>query len=361
MSPTSPKVHNFSAGPAILPQEVLASASEACREFRGMGLSLLEISHRSKEYVAVMEEARALALELLGAPAGYKALYLQGGASTQFAMVPMYLLGEGQTAAYHDSGAWANKAIKEAKLFGNVQVVGSTKAANYTSIDKGFTVDPAARYLHITTNNTIFGTQWQELPASSVPLVGDLSSDIYSRPVDVSRFGLIYAGAQKNMGPAGATLVIVNEEFLGEAARKVPAMFDYKLHLANDSMYNTPPAFTVFVCLETLKWVKAQGGVKAMQARNEKKAGTLYAEIDSNPLFKGTCAVEDRSRMNVTFVLENPALEDAFLSEAKEARLSGLKGHRSVGGFRASIYNAMEQDSIDALVALMADFARRKG
>jgi phosphoserine aminotransferase len=326
-----------------------------------MGLSLLEISHRSKEFVAVMEEARALSLELLDAPAGYKALFLQGGASTQFAMIPMYLLGDEQKAAYHDSGVWANKALKEAKLFGKVQTVGSSKDINYAAIRKDFTVDADARYLHITTNNTIFGTQWQELPASPVPMVGDLSSDIFSRPVDVSRFGLIYAGAQKNMGPAGATLVIFNEEFMGEAVRKVPSMFDYKVHLANDSMYNTPPAFTVFVCLETMKWVKAQGGVKAMQVRNEKKAGALYAEIDKNPLFKGTCAVEDRSRMNVTFVLENPALEDAFLAEAKKANLSGLKGHRSVGGFRASIYNALEQSSIEALTSLMADFAKRNG
>ncbi len=353
------KVYNFSAGPAILPREAMEAGSRACLEFKGMGLSLLEISHRSKEFEAVMTEARALVKELLGVPDGYKVLFLQGGASLQFAMVPMNLLDEGETAAYLDTGMWAGKAIKDAKLCGNVKVVASSKDQNYTFIPKQYEIPADAKYFHVTSNNTIFGTQLQEFPESPVPLVSDMSSDIFSRPVDVSRFGLIYAGAQKNMGIAGATLVIVRDEWIGKSKRKLPAMLDYKLQVEGDSMYNTPPVFAVYMALETLKWVKAQGGVAKMKEHNEEKAQRLYAEIDSNPLFKGTCVVEDRSRMNVTFVLEKPELEGAFLKEADAAGLSGLKGHRSVGGFRASIYNAMPMEGVDALVSLMRDFAKR--
>lgn len=353
------KVYNFSAGPAILPREAMEAGSRACLEFAGMGLSLLEISHRSAEYEKVVADAVAIVKELLGVPAGYKVMFLQGGASLQFAMVPMNLLGEGETAAYANTGVWADKAIKEARLFGNVDVVASSKDANYTFIPKDYAIPADAQYFHVTSNNTIYGTQLQTFPESPVPLVADMSSDIFSRPIDVSKFGLIYAGAQKNMGIAGATLVIIREDWLGKGKRKLPSMLDYKVHADNDSMFNTPPAFAIYMALETLKWVKAQGGVQAMQKRNEEKAALLYGEIDSNPLFKGTCAVEDRSRMNVTFVMEKPELEKEFLKEAEAAGLSGLKGHRSVGGFRASIYNAMGLDGIQALVALMRDFASR--
>jgi phosphoserine aminotransferase len=355
------KGYNFSAGPAILPREAMEAGSRACLEFRGMGMSLLEISHRSKEYEAVVDEACALVRELLGVSNDYHVLFLQGGASLQFAMVPMNLLGEGETAAYTDTGMWANKAIKEAKLFGNVKIVASSKDANYAFIPKDFTVPADAKYFHVTSNNTIFGTQLQEFPESPVPLVSDMSSDIFSRPVDVSKFGLIYAGAQKNMGIAGATLVIVRKDLVGKAKRPLPSMLDYKVHAENGSMFNTPPAFAIYMALETLKWVKAQGGLTAMQKRNEEKAAMLYAEIDDNPLFKGTCAAEDRSRMNVTFVMSRPELEGAFLKEAEATGLSGLKGHRSVGGFRASIYNAMGLDGVQALVNLMRDFSKRSG
>jgi phosphoserine aminotransferase len=351
------KVYNFSAGPAILPREAMEAGSRACLEFQGMGMSLLEISHRSAEYEKVVADAVAIVKELLGVPDGYKVLFLQGGASLQFAMVPMNLLGEGETAAYLDTGVWANKAIKEAKLFGNVNVVASSKDANYTFIPKDYAVPADAQYFHVTSNNTIYGTQLQQFPASPVPMVADMSSDIFSRPVDVSKFGLIYAGAQKNMGIAGATLVIIREDWMGKGKRKLPSMLDYKIHAENDSMFNTPPAFAIYMALETLKWVKAQGGVAAMKTRNEEKAAALYAEIDSNPLFKGTCAVEDRSRMNITFVMEKPELEKEFLKAAEAAGLSGLKGHRSVGGFRASVYNAMGLDGVQALVAVMRDFA----
>lgn len=355
------KIYNFNAGPAVLPREAMEAGSRACLDFKGMGLSLLEISHRSKEFEAVMVEARSLVKELLGVPDGYQVLFLQGGASLQFAMAPMNLLDEGETAAYLDSGMWASKAIKDAKLFGNVKVVASSKEQNYTFIPKEYEIPADAKYFHVTSNNTIFGTQLQEFPKSPAPLVSDMSSDIFSRPFDVSKFGLIYAGAQKNMGIAGATLVIIREDWVGKSKRKLPAMLDYKSHVEGDSMYNTPPVFAVYVALETLKWVKAQGGVAVMKTRNEEKARRLYAEIDSNPLFKGTCAAADRSRMNATFVMAKPELEGAFLKEAGVAGLSGLKGHRSVGGFRASIYNAMESDGIDALVALMRDFAKRNG
>ncbi len=353
------KVYNFSAGPAILPREAMEAGSRACLEFQGMGLSLLEISHRSKEYEQVVADACAIVRELLQVPDGYKVMFLQGGASLQFAMAPMNLLGDTETAAYVNTGVWADKAIKEAKLFGNVNVVASSKDANYTFIPKDYTIPSDAQYLHLTSNNTIYGTQLQDFPASPVPLVCDMSSDIFSRPVDVSKFGMIYAGAQKNMGIAGTTLVIIREDWIGLGKRKLPSMLDYKSHADNDSMYNTPPAFAIYMALETLKWVKAQGGVEAMRVRNEEKAAALYAEIDANPLFKGTCAVEDRSRMNITFVMEKPELEKNFLKEAEAAGLSGLKGHRSVGGFRASVYNAMGLDGIQALVALMRDFASR--
>jgi phosphoserine aminotransferase len=356
-----PKIHNFSPGPSILPRQAMEAGSRACLDFNGTGLSLLEMSHRGKDFIAVMDQAISLVKELLGVPSGYSVLFLQGGASMQFAMVPYNLLDEGETAAYLDTGTWANKALKEAKLFGNVKVVASSKDQNYAYIPKGYAIPADAKYFHVTSNNTIFGTQMQRFPESPVPVVADMSSDIFSRPVDVAKFGLIYAGAQKNMGIAGTTLVIVRDDLLGKVKRKIPSMLDYKLHIENESMYNTPPVFAVYVAMETLKWVKQMGGVAAMQKRAEEKAARLYAEIDANPLFKGTCAAEDRSRMNVTFVMNKPELEDAFNKAAEAANLSGLKGHRSVGGFRASIYNALELESIDALVAVMRDFARKHG
>lgn len=355
------KVHNFSAGPSILPREAMEAGSKACLEFAGSGLSLLEMSHRGKEFVGVMNDAISIVKELLGVPSGYSVMFLQGGASTQFAMIPFNLLDESDTAAYLDTGTWANKALKECKMFANVKVVATSKEKNYSYIPKGYEIPKDCKYFHVTSNNTIFGTQMQSFPDSPIPLVADMSSDIFSRPVDVSKFGLIYAGAQKNMGIAGTTLVIVRDDLLGKVKRKIPSMFDYKLHIENESMYNTPPVFAVYMALETLKWVKKQGGVSAMQKRNGEKAGRLYAEIDSNPLFKGTAAKEDRSRMNVTFVTEKPELEAAFDKAASAANLSGLKGHRSVGGFRASIYNAMDVDSIDALVAVMREFAKANG
>ncbi len=355
------KIHNFSSGPSILPRQAMEAGSRACLEFNGMGLSLLEISHRSKEFVAVMDEAIKLVKEILGVPAGYSVAFLQGGASLQFAMVPYNLLDDGETAAYLDTGMWASKALKEAKLFGNVKVVASSKDANYTFIPKTYDIPKDARYFHVTSNNTIYGTQLQSFPDSPVPLIADMSSDIFSRPVDVSKFGLIYAGAQKNMGIAGTTLVIVKDELLGKVKRKIPSMLDYKLQIENESMYNTPPVFAVYMAMETLRWVKQQGGVAEMQKRNEEKARRLYMEIDENPMFKGTCAKEDRSRMNVTFVMEKPELEGAFNKDAEAAGLSGLKGHRSVGGFRASIYNAMGLDAIEAVVKVMREFAKKNG
>lgn len=354
-----PKIHNFSAGPAILPRQAIEAGAAACLDFNGKGLSLLEVSHRGKDFIAVMDQAVSLVKELFSVPPGYSVVFLQGGASTQFAMVPYNLLDEGETAAYLDTGTWANKALKEAKLFGNIKVVASSKDANYNFIPKGYEIPKDARYFHVTSNNTIFGTQMQQFPESPIPLVADMSSDIFSRPIDVSRFGLIYAGAQKNMGIAGTTVVIVRDDLLGKVKRKIPSMLDYKIHIENESMYNTPPVFPVFMAMETLKWIKQMGGVTAMQKRNEEKAQRLYKEIDENPVFKGTCAKEDRSRMNVTFVTEKPELEDAFNKAAEAANLSGLKGHRSVGGFRASIYNAMDLESIDALVAVMRDFAKK--
>lgn len=351
------KIHNFSSGPSILPRQAMEAGSRACLEFNGMGMSLLEISHRSKEFVAVMDEAIQLVKEILGVPAGYSVGFLQGGASLQFAMVPYNMLDEGETAAYLETGMWANKAIKEAKLFGNVKIVASSKDANYTFIPKTYDIPADARYFHVTSNNTIYGTQLQSFPDSPVPLIADMSSDIFSRPIDVAKFGMIYAGAQKNMGIAGTTLVIIKDDLLGKVKRKIPSMLDYKIHFENESMYNTPPVFPVYMAMETLRWVKQQGGVTAMQTKNEEKARRLYQEIDQNPMFKGTCATEDRSKMNVTFVMTKPELENDFNKAAEAAGLSGLKGHRSVGGFRASIYNAMDVDAIDALVALMKTFA----
>ncbi|QEM03345.1 3-phosphoserine/phosphohydroxythreonine transaminase [Mucilaginibacter rubeus] len=351
--------HNFGAGPGILPHEVLKQASEAVIDFNGTGLSLLEISHRSKEFEAVLDEAVSLVKELFNVPEGYSVLFLQGGASTQFALAPYNLLPEGGKAAYVETGVWANKALKEAKYFGEVQVVASSKEANFTYIPKDFEIPADASYIHITSNNTIYGTQLQEFFKSPIPVVCDMSSDIFSRVVNVADFGLIYAGAQKNMGPAGVTLVIVKDDLLGKTGRKIPAMFNYQTQIEGGSMYNTPPVFAIYVSMLTLKWLKAKGGVPAIEQENITKARVLYEEIDRNPLFKAVAAVEDRSKMNVCFVMENPELEKPFLKLAEERGIVGIKGHRSVGGFRASIYNALPISSIYVLIDVMQEFAEK--
>lgn len=351
------KKHNYSAGPCILPQEVFQEASQAILDFNNSGLSILEISHRSKDFVDVMEEARSLSLELLGLQGkGYKALFLQGGASLQFLMVAYNLLE--RKAAYLDTGTWANKAIKEAKLFGEVQVVASSESQNYNHIPKNYTVPTDVDYFHCTSNNTIYGTQMKKFPTTKVPLICDMSSDIFSRQLDFSKFDLIYAGAQKNMGPAGTTLVVIKEDILGEVSRKIPSMLNYKTHLDKDSMYNTPAVYAVYVSLLTMRWLKAQGGVTAIEELNKKKATLLYSEIDINPLFKGFTAVEDRSTMNATFTLTKDSLKEKFDSMWKEAGVNGLNGHRSVGGYRASMYNALPLESVQVLVDVMSDLER---
>jgi phosphoserine aminotransferase len=348
--------YNFYAGPAILPKEVIEQAAAAVLDFEGMGLSILEVSHRSKPFIAVMNEAIALVKELLSVPEGYEVLFLQGGASTQFGMVPMNLLNEDEKAAYVDSGTWANKAIKDAKLYGKIDVVGSSKEKNYSYIPKDFRIDGSYRYLHITSNNTIYGTQYHAWPEVSVPLVSDMSSDIFSRPVDVSKFDLIYAGAQKNMGPAGATLVILKKDVLGKISRPIPAMMNYVNHMEAESMYNTPSVFAVYVSMLTLRWIKKLGGVEAMEQRNTEKATLLYNEIDENPLFYTPTATEDRSKMNVNFLLHDKQKEKEFLEACKAEGIVGLEGHRSVGGFRASIYNAMDIQGVKKLVEVMQAF-----
>jgi phosphoserine aminotransferase len=348
------KKHNYSAGPSILPQEVFEKSAQAILDFNNSGLSILEISHRSKDFVAVMDEARALAIELLGLEGkGYQALFLAGGASTEFLRAPYNLMKEGGKAAYLDSGTWATAAIKEAKFFGETVIVGSSKDDNYNNIPKGYTIPSDADYFHCTSNNTIFGTQMKEFPATTIPVVCDMSSDIFSRVLDFSKFDIIYAGAQKNMGPAGATLVVIKEEILGKNGRAIPSMLDYAKHIKAESMYNTPPVFPVYVSLLTMKWIKEKGGVAAVEKLNNAKAALLYGEIDRNPLFKGASVVEDRSNMNVTFLLNNPDHTATFDAMWKEAGISGLPGHRSVGGYRASIYNAMPIESVQVLVDVM--------
>jgi phosphoserine aminotransferase len=355
--------YNFSSGPAILPAPVIKEAAKAVANYNGIGLSLLELSHRGPEFTAIIEEANALMRELLDLPADYHVLWLTGGASTQFALAPMNLLNEDELAVFTDTGVWANKAIKEAKHFGQVKVVASSKEQNYTFIPKNFKVPKHAKYLHLTSNNTIYGTQWARFPKSPVPMVCDMSSDFLSRPLDVSPFGLIYAGAQKNLGPAGTTAVIVREDMLGTVRRTLPSMFDYRTFAKENSLYNTPPVYPIYVSMLTLRWIKKNGGLKGMQRRNKTKAALLYAEIDRNPLFRGTVTDRtDRSLMNVCFVMEEKyaSLEKEFLRFCEARGLEGLKGHRSVGGFRASIYNAMPKKGVEALVAAMQDFEKQK-
>jgi phosphoserine aminotransferase len=347
------KKHNFSAGPSILPQEVFQKASEAILDFNGSGLSLLEISHRSKDFVAVMDEARAIVKRLMNLGDDYEVLYLQGGASLQFLMVPYNLLSVDGKAAYTNTGTWAAGAIKEAKMIGNVDVVATSKEANYSYIPKEYKVGSEYDYFHCTSNNTIFGTQMKEFPKVDTLLVCDMSSDIFSREMDFSQFDLIYAGAQKNMGPAGATLVVVKKSILGKTGRTIPTYLDYAVHIDKESMSNTPPVFAVYASYLTLKHLEENGGIAAAEARNNAKAKLLYDEIDNNPNFQGVSAIEDRSFMNVTFTLTDESKQEAFDAAWKAAGISGLNGHRSVGGYRASIYNAMPIESVQVLVDVM--------
>jgi phosphoserine aminotransferase len=356
------KIHNFSAGPAILPHSAIEAGIEALKDFSGTGLSLIEVSHRGKEFEAVVAEACSLVKEILNINDDYTVLFLQGGASLQFDMIPMNWLGEQDKAAYLNTGVWASRAVKEAKMFGNVDVVASSEDKNFNYIPKGYAIPQDSAYFHCTSNNTIYGTELIDFPdTGTVPLVCDMSSDIFSRPFDATKFDLIYAGAQKNMGPAGTTLVIVKNSFLEKRtqSRKIPTMLDYKIHADNGSMYNTPSVFAIFICMHTLRWIKSIG-LEAMEARNKAKADLLYAEIDRNSLFVGTVATEDRSRMNVNFVLTDKSLEEEFLAFCKSKKLSGLKGHRSVGGLRASLYNALELESVQALVDAMQEFEQLK-
>ncbi len=352
------KKHNFSAGPCILPQEVLLKASESVMDFNGSGLSLIEISHRSKDFVEVMETTRSLALELLGLEGkGYTALFLHGGASMEFLMVAYNLLET--KAGYLNTGTWSDKAIKEAKLFGEVIEVGSSKDENFKYIPKGYNVPSGLDYLHLTSNNTIFGTQVKKFPTTDSPLVCDMSSDIFSRQLDFSTFDLIYAGAQKNMGPAGTTLVVVKEEILGKVSRQIPSMMDYKAHISKDSMFNTPAVFPVYVSMLTMQWLKDMGGIPAIEEINKKKSRLLYSEIDLSPVFDGYANKADRSHMNATFNLTDDKLKETFDSMLKEAGINGLNGHRSVGGYRASMYNALSLESVGVLVDIMSEMERK--
>ncbi|MGA9326503.1 MAG: 3-phosphoserine/phosphohydroxythreonine transaminase [Salegentibacter sp.] len=352
------KKHNYSAGPCILPQEVFQEASQAILDFNNSGLSILEISHRSPAFVAVMEEAQNLALELLGLKdKGYKALFLQGGASTQFLMVAYNLLQK--KAAYLNTGTWSSKAIKEAKFFGEVAEVASSKDKNFNYIPKSYEIPSDADYFHCTSNNTIFGTQIKEFPSAAIPMICDMSSDIFSREIDFGQFDLIYAGAQKNMGPAGTTLVVLKEDILGKVQREIPSMMDYQVHIGKDSMFNTPAVYAVYVSMLTLRWIKGKGGIKAMEKRNAEKAELLYDEIDRNSKFKGYAAVEDRSPMNATFNLVDESGKETFDKMWKDAGINGLNGHRSVGGYRASMYNALPLESVQVLVDVMKEFEKK--
>jgi phosphoserine aminotransferase len=349
-------VYNFNAGPSILPREVFEEAAAAVLNYNDSGLSILEYGHRTPAFEGIMREARDLIRELMELDSDHEVLFLHGGASTQFMQVPMNLLDLKETAAYTDTGLWASKAIKEAKLFGKPEIVCSSKDKNYSYLPADFAVPNDAKYLHITTNNTIYGTQWQNIPQTSNSMVADMSSDILSRSMDFNSFDLIYAGAQKNIGAAGVTVVIVNKNILGKVKRNIPTMMDYRNHIAEASMLNTPPVFAVYTCMLTLRWLKKQGGVKAIEKINNEKAALLYAELDRNSLFTGTVEVKDRSKMNVCFVMNDPEKEAAFLKYATGEGIVGIKGHRSVGGFRASLYNAMPLSSVKVLTEVMRKF-----
>lgn len=355
-------IHNFNAGPSILPKEVFQKASEAVLNFNNSGLSILEIGHRTAVFEDVMNEARSLVKELMRLNDDFEVLFLHGGASTQFMQVPMNLLSDDGVASYTETGTWAGKAIKEAKLFGHVEIAGSTKESNYTSMPKELSVTPTAAYLHITTNETIAGTQWNTIPYNTgVPLVADMSSDILSRDIDFSKFSLIYAGAQKNMGAAGVNLVVVNKNVLGKTNRTIPTILDYRNHIKEGSMLNTPPVFAVYVAMLTLKWLKEQGGVTAIEKMNNEKASLLYSTLEAIPFINLPVAKEDRSKMNVVFTMNDEQLEKEFLQTCKENGMYGVKGHRSVGGFRISLYNALPMSSVEAVVSLINQFAQKHG
>jgi phosphoserine aminotransferase len=347
------KVHNYSAGPCILPQEVMQQAAAAVQNFDNLNLSILEISHRSPSYVKVMDNAIAMVKEMLNVPEGYSVLFLQGGASTGFLMTIYNLLSEGGTAAYADTGTWSSKAIKEAKRFGNINVVASSKDANYNYIPKGYEIPTDVDYFHFTSNNTIFGTQYKAFPTFNGIKVCDMSSDIFSREINVADFDVIYAGAQKNLGPAGATVYIVKDEVFNKSGRDIPAMLDWSIHASKDSMFNTPPVYSVYVAMLNLQHMLKNGGLPAYQKLAQDRADLLYGEIDRNPLFEGTAAKEDRSNMNATFVLTDESLKEQFDAAWNAAHISGLKGHRSVGGYRASMYNALPLESVEVLVNVM--------
>jgi phosphoserine aminotransferase len=355
-------IHNFNAGPSILPKEVFEQASQSILNFNNSGLSILEIGHRTPLFEAVMDEARSLVKELMQLDENHEVLFLHGGATTQFMQVPMNLLKQDGIAAYTETGTWANKAIKEAKLFGHVEIAGSAKETNYTTIPKQLSFSKTAAYLHITTNETIAGTQWHHLPYDcGVPLVADMSSDILSRTLNFNKFDLIYAGAQKNMGAAGVNLVVINKNILGKAERIIPTVLDYQNHINEKSMLNTPPVFAVYVAMLTLRWLKTQGGVAAIEQINQQKADLLYSTLETIPFINLPVAKEDRSLMNVVFTMNDEALEKEFMQYAKEARMYGVKGHRSVGGFRMSLYNALPLSSVQYGVEVIQEFAKRKG
>lgn len=352
-------VHNYSAGPCILPQEVFKEAAEAVLDFNGLGLSILEISHRSPSFVAVMDEARSLVRQALDVPDDYEVLFLQGGASLGFYISAINYMNQGGKGAYIDTGSWSNKAIKEAKRLGEVDVIGSSENANYNFIPKDFVVPSDADYLHFTSNNTIFGTQFKNLLKTEIPLICDMSSDIFSREINVSDYDLIYAGAQKNLGPAGATLYIFKKDSIGHTGRDIPAMMDLGIHSKKDSMYNTPPVYSTYVSMLTLRWLLKNGGVSWISEINQNKADLLYNEIDRNLLFKGTASKEDRSNMNACFVLNNDEHKEAFDKLWNDANISGIKGHRSVGGYRASMYNALPLSSVEVLVNCMKELENK--
>lgn len=354
------KKHNFSAGPCILPQSVFKQASESILNFNELNLSLIEISHRSKDFVEVMDEATALVRELLNVPKGYSILFLQGGASMEFLMVAYNLMNIDGKAAYLDTGTWSSKAIKEAQTFGQVDIIASSKDRNYNYIPKGFDIKSGYDYFHCTSNNTIYGTQINTFPVSNCPLICDMSSDIFSRKIDVSKFDLIYAGAQKNLGPAGATLVIVKDEILGKTARKIPTMLDYRTHISKESMFNTPPVFSIYVSMLTLRWLKSNGGINWIEQINNSKADLLYSTIDKSNIFEGSAQIEDRSKMNATFLLKDNSLDNEFLKMCAKNGINGLKGHRSVGGFRASMYNALPLESVQVLTDIMDELEKSK-
>lgn len=350
------KKYNFSPGPAILPRSVIEEAAEGVLNIYDSGLSILEISHRGPEVTAIMNEAESLLRALYGIPEDYSVLFLSGGASSQFFTVPMNLLKSSETAAFIDTGTWSSKAIKEAKKFGQINIIASSENQQYVYIPKIFAPIENQKYCHITTNNTIYGTQFHSLPQVEIPFVGDCSSDFLSKPLDISKFDVVYAGAQKNLGPAGVTVVIVKNEAAHRVERDIPTMLDYRTHISKKSTFNTPPVFPIYVSMLTMRWLKSKGGLGAIDQLNQQKAGRIYQEIDRNSLFKGIAHPEDRSLMNVTFNSENKNHEEPFLQACNKAGISGIKGHRSVGGFRASIYNAMDIEGIEKLVAVMQDF-----